>query len=318
MNKIYRRKHLFLLFTLALIFALIITACGDDDGDDQESSEDDAAEQTSPLVIGLSVSTLGNPFFVELQAGAETAAEQHDVTLIVEDAQDDAAQQNTQIQSLIEQGVNALLINPVDGEAVVEAIEAANEAGIPVFTIDRSAAGGTIVSHIASDNAAGGAMAANHLAEVIGRSGNVVELQGIPGTSAAQARGDGFNEAIAAYEDITVIARETANFNRDEGQTVFAALLEEYDAIDGVFAHNDEMILGAIEAAKEAERAGDITFVGFDAIEDALTAIEAGELQATIAQQPKEMGRLGVETAVKHLNGETVADEIPVDLALIQ
>ena len=114
-----------------------------------------------------------------------------------------------------------------------------------------------------------------------------------------------------------MIARETANFNREEGRTVFAALLEEYEEIDGVFAHNDEMILGAIEAAKAADRAGDILFVGFDAIEDAVAAVESGDLLATIAQQPAEMGRLGVEAAVDYLNGTEIPESVPVDLALI-
>jgi len=315
MNRPNFPRFVKLLALMSLVFALLLAACGDDDDKDQEAAP--AASEAPEVTIGLSVSTLQNPFFVSLKEGAEAAAERLGVTLLVEDAGDDADQQATQIQSLIDEGASVLLINPVGSDSVVAAIEAANEAEVPVFTIDRSASGGEVVSHIASDNLAGGKMAGDYLAESLGKTGKIVELQGIPGTSAAEARGAGFNEAMEAYPDMELIAQETANFDRAEGQTVFAAILEEQDEIDGVFAHNDEMILGAIEAAKEADRAGEIQFVGFDAVEDAITALEAGDLLATVAQQPAEMGRLGVEAAVSYLNGEEVDDFIPVDLALI-
>lgn len=306
-------KYPRLLLVLALLLSLALAACGDDE--ETEATPGPTEEQA--VTLGLAVSTLQNPFFVSLRDGAQTAADRLGVELVVKDAADDIETQKTQIQELIDANVSAILINPVDGDGIVPAIEAANEANIPVLTIDRSATGGVIVSHVASDNLAGGRMAAEYLAESLGGSGKVIELEGIPGTSAAEARGAGFNEAIAEAEGIEVIARETANFNREEGQTVFAALLEEYEEIDGVFAHNDEMILGAIEAAKAADRAGDILFVGFDAIEDAVAAVESGDLLATIAQQPAEMGRLGVEAAVDYLNGTEIPESVPVDLALI-
>jgi len=293
---------------------LVLAACGEEEKE-PEATPEPTEEET--VTLGLAVSTLQNPFFVSLRDGAQTAANRLGVELVVKDAADDVEQQKTQVQELIDAGVDAILINPVDGDAIVPAIEAANAANIPVLTIDRSASGGQIVSHIASDNLAGGRMAAEYLAESLGGTGKVIELEGVPGTSAAQQRGAGFNEAIAESEGIEVIARQTANFNREEGKTVFAQLLDQYDEIDGVFAHNDEMILGAIEAAKEAGRAADIRFVGFDAVEDAVNAVESGDLLATIAQQPQEMGRLGVESAVKHLNGEDIPESVPVDLALI-
>jgi ribose transport system substrate-binding protein len=271
----------------------------------------------SAKVIGVSISRLANPFFVSLRDGAAEAASRLGVELVVEDASDDAETQAQQVGMMIDQGVAALLINPVDSEAIVPVIEAANAAGIPVFTIDRSAAGGEVVAHIASDNVAGGEMAARYLAETLSLSGRVVELRGTEGTSAARDRGAGFNAAMADYPNIEIVASETANFSVAEGESVFAAILAANDDIDGVFAHNDDMILGAIEAARAAGRLADIRFVGFDAVEAAVQAVEAGELLATVAQQPAEIGRLGVETAVKVLNGETVAASIPVDLALI-
>jgi ribose transport system substrate-binding protein len=277
-----------------------------------------AAPPPEQYTIGLSLSTLNNPFFVTLRDGAQAAADAAGVELIVVDAQDDSAREATNIEDLIQRGVDALLVNPTDADAIVPSIERANAAGIPVFTIDRAASGGEIVSHIASDNVAGGRMAAEFLCTALGGQGKVVELEGIAGTSAARDRGQGFNEYMSSEcTGVEIVARQTANFNRAEGLTVFENILEAQPVIDGVFAHNDEMILGAIEAAKAANRAGEIVFVGFDAVDDAVAAVEAGDLAATVAQQPSEMGRLGIETAVQHLNGETVESYIPVALSLV-
>lgn len=272
---------------------------------------------TKEITLGLSLSTLNNPFFVTLKEGAEQKAAELGVKLIVVDSQDDPAKEATNIEDLIQKKVDALLINPTDADAVVPSVQKANAAGIPVFTIDRAAAGGEIVSHIASDNVAGGKMAGEYLAQLLGGKGKVVELEGIAGTSAARDRGKGFNEVMANYPDIEIVARQTANFNRAEGLSVFENILQAQPEINGVFAHNDEMILGAIQAAEAAGRAQDIIFVGFDAIDDAVQAVKDGKLAATVAQQPAQMGILGVEMAVKYLNGETVEKFIPVPLSLV-
>ncbi|XWX05469.1 D-ribose ABC transporter substrate-binding protein [Aggregatilineales bacterium SYSU G02658] len=268
--------------------------------------------------IGVSISRLSNPFFISLVEGAQETADRLGVELIVVDAADNPSTEAANIEDLIAQGVDAILINPTDSDAVVPSVAAANAAGIPVFTIDRSANGGDIVSHIASDNVAGGVLAAQYLCRKLGGTGSVVELEGIPGTSAARDRGAGFNAYMSeSCPGVTIVARQTANFNRAEGLTVFENILQAQADIDGVFAHNDDMILGAIEAANAAGRAG-IVFVGFDAVDDAVAAVRAGTLAATVAQQPALMGAIGVETAVSALNGETVDDFIPVSLRIVQ
>ncbi|AHC14907.1 ribose ABC transporter substrate-binding protein RbsB [Salinispira pacifica] len=269
------------------------------------------------IVIGLSVSTLNNPFFVTLRDGAQDAADLLGVELIVVDSQDDPAREASNIQDLIQRGVDALLINPTDSDAVVPSVQRANSEGIPVFTVDRGASSGDVVAHVASDNVAGGEMAGEYLVEAIGGSGSVVELQGIPGTSAARDRGEGFNNIVGANSDVSVVAAQTANFNRTEGLNVFQNILQAQSDIDGVFAHNDEMILGAIQAAEAAGRADDIVFVGFDAVDDAVAAVEDGRLAATVAQRPEEIGSTGLRTAVSYLQGETVEDYIPVALMLV-
>jgi len=268
-------------------------------------------------IYGLSLSTLNNPFFVTLKEGAEAKAAELGVILVIMDSQDDPAKEAVNMEDLIQQEVDAILVNPTDADAVVPSVMKANAAGIPVFTIDRGAAGGDVVAHVASDNVAGGVMAAEFLLEAIGEPSKVVELEGIAGTSAARDRGTGFNAVVGAASGVEVVARQTANFNRAEGLSVFENILQAQPEIDGVFAHNDEMILGAIEAARAAERSG-IVFVGFDAVDDAVAAVKDGSLAATVAQQPGMIGSLGVETAYDYLMGKSVPANIPVDLALVK
>jgi len=307
------KSKLLQILAVFAILALVLAAC--QPAEPEVVPVEEPAEEA--FTIGLSLSTLNNPFFVTLKEGAEEAAAAAGVTLVIVDSQDDATTEASNFEDLIQQNVDVILVNPTDADAIVPSIEKANSAGIPVFTIDRGASGGEVVSHIASDNEAGGRMAGEFLCDALGGEGKVVELEGIAGTSAARDRGKGFNDYMSEEcPGVEIIARQTANFNRAEGLTVFENILQAEPEIDGVFAHNDEMILGAIEAAEAAGRT-DIIFVGFDAVDDAVAAVEAGKLAATIAQQPYVMGRLGVEKAVEFLGGVSVDAYIPVDLALV-
>jgi len=271
-------------------------------------------------VVGLSLSTLNNPFFVALRDGALQAAQKAGIRLIVLDAQDRVDKQVADIEDLIQRRVRVLLVNPTDSAAVVPAIQRANRAGIPVITVDRAAAGGQIAFHIASDNVAGGRMAAEYICQQLlkGR-GKVVELEGIPGTSAARDRGQGFNAYLKEKcPGITVVARQTANFDRAQGLSVMENILQAQREIDAVFAHNDEMALGALQAIKASGRK--IPVVGFDATPDAVKAVQACEMAATVAQQPQEMGRIAVEKAVELIRGAKPPAKtqfIPVPLKLV-
>lgn len=269
------------------------------------------------IKLGLAVSTLNNPFFVDLKDGAEAKAGEMGVEILTVDAQDDAASQLSSVEDLLIKQIDVLIVNPVDGNAVVSAITAANDAGVPVITVDRAAEGGDVASHIASDNVAGGKMAGDFIAEQLGEEGKVVELQGIPGTSAARDRGEGFNQSMDSYPGMEVIARQPAGFDRAEGMTVMENILQGNPEIDAVFAHNDNMALGAMEAIAAAGRSDEIMIVGFDAIGDAVEAVQEGNMAATVAQKPYLMGEMAVETAIKVANGEEVEEYTPVPLELI-
>jgi ribose transport system substrate-binding protein len=265
--------------------------------------------------IGLSVSTLNNPFFVTLRDGAQGAADEAGAELIISDAQNDTAQQQDDIQNFVTQQVNAILVNPVDSDAVVPAIEAANQANIPVIALDRGASGGEIASTIASDNVQGGNLAGEELIRLVG-SGSVAQLEGIPGAEPARDRGQGFQEAIDAQNSVEVVASQTANFDRAEGLNVTENILQANPGIVGIFAQNDEMALGAVQALG-GSAGEEVKVVGFDAIEDALSAIQDGTMNATVAQQPAEIGSLGVENAISVINDESVEENIPVEVQLV-
>lgn len=299
---------------MVLIAMLILAACSMEAPGSGSEDAGSGGEAEGDYSIGFSISTLNNPFFVTLSEGAQAKAEELGATVSVVDAQDDAAKQASDVEDLIQQGVDLIMINPVDSEAVAAAVESANAANIPVITVDRSAAGGEVVSHIASDNIAGGEMAGEHLASLVGEGAKVAELEGVPGSSAARERGEGFNNI--AGEKLDVVAKQTANFNRSEGLTVMENILQSNPDITGVFAHNDEMALGALEAIEASGK--DITVVGFDATEDAVKAVEEGRLGGTVAQKPEMIGEMAIETAVKSLDGEEVEASIPVELELIQ
>lgn len=267
--------------------------------------------------VGLSISTLNNPFFVDLRDGARAAAKRLKVNLVILDAQNDSAKEASGIEDLIAKKVAVIAINPTDSDAIVPTIKKINGAKIPVVTVDRGANGGTVVAHIASDNVAGGKMAAEYVAKRLNGKGNVVMLEGIAGTSAARDRGKGFREGLKKFPGMKLVAVQTADFDRAKGLSVMENILQAQKKIDAVFAQNDEMALGAIQAIEAAKRQKEMFVVGFDAIGDALAAVKAGKMAATVAQQPKEMGRLAVEAAVKIINKQKVPKFTPVPLRLI-
>ncbi len=266
--------------------------------------------------LALVVSTLNNPFFVTLKEGAEEKAGELGYELLVLDSQNDPAKELAAVEDVLNKDVKLLMINPTDSDAVRSAIRAANRKDVPVVTLDRGASGGDVISHVASDNIQGGMAAADLIAATLGGSGKVVELQGVPGTSAARDRGDGFNSKIAESAGIEVVASQAADFDRTKGLNVMENILQAQPEIDAVFAHNDEMALGAIKAIEAAKR--DIVVVGFDGTDDAVAAVKDGSMLATVAQQAAMIGALGVEAADMILKGETVPEYTPVPLQLIQ
>ena len=301
-----------LLFFAAMI-SIVLAACSMDSGSSSDSKGSEGAKDSSEQSIGLSISTLNNPFFVTLADAAKAQASENGVNITVADAQDDASKQASDVENLIQKGVDLIIINPVDSASVASAVEAANAKNIPVITVDRSAEGGEVVAHIASDNVAGGELAGEYLMTLIEEGAEVAMLEGVAGSSAARDRGQGFLNIVDGK--VNLVASQTANFNRTEGLTVMENILQANPNVKAVFAQNDEMALGALEAISSANK--DVIVIGFDATDDAVAKVQAGQLAATVAQQPALIGEKAIEAAVKVLAGESVEANIPVDLELV-
>ena len=265
--------------------------------------------------IGMVLSTLNNPFFVNMKDGAEKEAEKLGYDLVVLDSQNDPAKERANVEDLIQLGVIALLINPTDSDAVVKTVEVANKSNIPVITLDRQANGGKITSHIASDNIKGGEMAAEYVLDKFKDekgSINVVEIQGIPGASATRDRGEGFHNIMDKNDKFNFISIQAADFDRQKGLQVMENIIQANPNIQVVFAHNDEMALGAVKAIKASGI--NALVIGFDGNDDAKDSIDANEMTAIIAQQPDLIGALGVELANKIYKGESIKNKIAADL----
>lgn len=265
--------------------------------------------------ITLVVSTLNNPFFVALKDGAQKKATEMGYELVVLDSQNNPAKELANVEDTLVKGTKIILINPTDSDAVGNAVLAANKASVPVITLDRASNKGTVVSHIASDNVAGGKMAGDLLVNELGKDAKIIQIEGIVGTSASRERGQGFAEAMKD-NGITLLASQPADFDRAKGMNVMQNLLTAKPDVQAVFAQNDEMALGAMRALQTAGRS-DVLIVGFDGTDDGIKAVERGRIKATIAQQPALIGEIGVETADKLIKGETVDKQIPVELKLI-
>ena len=298
------------LFALVLSLAMMVTMTGCRiviDG------EDAMGESGGNGTVGLSISTQNNPFFVTLVEGAEAKAMELGMELTVVDANDDAAKQTSDIEDLVSKNISVLIVNPVDSDAVSGAVAAAKSRGVKVISVDRAVNDVEIDCQIASDNVLGAELATQFIVDTLGEGAITAELMGITGASAAIDRGAGFHNI--ADKKLTVAASQTANFDRAEGMVVMENMLQANGSIQAVFAANDEMALGAVEAISGAGKK--ILVVGFDATDDAVEAVKSGRMGATIAQQPGLIGATAMENAEKLVEGETIPNAIPVEVTLI-
>ncbi len=286
----------------------------------------EAPRETGPPRVALVLKTLNSPFFIDMQRGGREAAARLKVDLVVQaaDREVDVEKQMQIIENLIQTGVKALCVTPSGSKEIVPALVKANRAGIPVVVVDTrvdpkaaAEAGLSTDSFVGSDNYEGGRLAGAHLAALTGGKGTVAILEGIPGHETGDSRLKGFRDAVKDLPGLRIVASQTANWERDQGFTVFQNLLQAHPDLDAVFACNDMMALGAVEAIAAAGRTGKVTVIGFDAVEDARKAIASGAMVASVAQFPSEMGRIAVESAAKLLRGEKPPADQRVRIELV-
>jgi len=304
--------------TVLLIFVML--------GPSAACNRGDSTSTTGAPRVAFVMKTLNHPFFLDMQRGAQEAADRAGIQLVVQAAEReiDVEKQMQIIENLLQTGVKVLIVTPSGSREIAPAIAKANRANVPVIVVDtridpKAAADNNlkIESFIGSDNYEGGRLAGEHLATATGGKARVGVLEGIPGHETGDSRLRGFRDALQKHPGMTIVASQPANWERDQGFTVFQNMLQAHPDIDSLFACNDLMALGAVEAIAAAGKAGRIRVVGFDALDDARKAIEAGRMDASMAQSPRDMGRLAVEGASRLLKSEPVPADQTVPIGLV-
>jgi ribose transport system substrate-binding protein len=266
--------------------------------------------------IGVTLLTREHVFYKDLEAGLKEAADRRGYQLIVNSGDFDLAKQQSQIENFIVQQVDAIIVCPADSKGIGPAIERANQANIPVFTADIAAQGGQVVSHIASDNLSGGRLAADFIAKALNGQGDV----GIIGQQEVQSgldRETGFKEEMAKHPGIKVVSILNGGGVRDKALKAADDMLQGNPGIKGIFGINDDSALGALSAAEDRGRS-DIVIVGYDAIPEAVKAIERGsDLKADVAQQPRDLGAKTIEAIATYFGGGQVPKSIAVPVKIV-
>lgn len=309
------------LTKIATIGSVLVMGGGTLGGCGATGLNSDAGSSTSKVVkkapsklkIGVSISTLSNPVFITLKNELQKYSDKKGSKIIINNANNDTSKQNNDVEDLIQQKVDAIIVNPCDSSAISTVIQKANDAKIPVICIDRGADRGTVVSTVASDNVAGGKMAADYLIKKLGLKAKIAELQGIPGASATRERGQGFDKI--ADKKLNIVSKQTAQFDRAKGLSVTENILQAHHDVKGIFSQNDEMAVGAARAVKASKK--DIVIVGFDGTNDALKLIKSGQMTATVAQQWDKMADTSLDAVYDYYQGKTVKKNNLVPVRLI-
>jgi len=298
-------------FTTAIFavtaFVLLAGGCGK-----SEKKTENKGGQNRGLTIGVTLLTRTHPFYQDLEAGLQEAAKENGYTLLVTAGEFDVAKQKDQIQDFIVRKVDAIIVSPCDSKSIGTAIAAANAAGIPVFTADIAclAEGVKVICHTASDNVAGGRLAAQAISQAIGGSGTVAIIDH-PEVESVIQRVKGFEEELAKSPNITVVAKLSGHGVKDQAFRTTEDILQAHPDLSAIFGINDDSALGALAAVEKAGKSGKVKIIGFDAVPEAREAIKAGKIYADVIQKPNEIGRKTIEAIKTYISGGTVA---PVNL----
>ena len=272
------------------------------------------ASPDEQILIAFSQGTMNHPWRVAMVEGNQQYAAENfpNVELVVTDGQNQASKQVSDVESLLVRQPKVLMISPLTAEALTPVVERALAEGIPVVTLDRMV--DTCVSvHVGAENLPIGRQAAEFLAQRLNGEGQIIEIQGTAGASATVDRHNGFAEVLQNYPDLKVVAEQTADYLREPATSFMEDMLQRFGPgeIDAVYAHNDEMALGAVEAIKDAGRLEEILVVGIDGQETAFESVKAGEMAATFTYH--YVAPEGVITAYQLATGEEVEPVITLE-----
>lgn len=265
--------------------------------------------QAKDLVVGLAVANLQADFFNQIKQSVEAEGKAKGVKVITVDAQGNSSTQVSQIEDLITRQIDVLIYIPAGATAAGVPVKAAKAAGIPVIAVDRNAPDAPGDTFIASDSVAGAKTLAEYVGKVTQGKGRVAILQGQIGTTPENDRAKGFEQGLAAFPDLKVVAQQPAEWAQDKGFAVAQDMLQRDPNITVFFGRADAMALGAAQAVKVGNLDHPVTVVGFDGDVAALKAVASGVLQATMTQQTQAMGRLAVDSAIDFKAGKSVPKE---------
>ena len=284
-----------------LLVGSIFFACN------QGSKSGSGAEST--ITIGASMLSLQSEFVVNVKDAMEAAAKDNGVKLIVSDAQRTAEKQVQQIETFIAQQVDAIILNPCEVEASSPAVEKAKAAGIPIINVNSETTAKTD-GFVGSKDETSGEIAMEQIAKLLAGKGNIVMMDGYMGQAAQIKRAIGAKNILSKYPDIKVLAEQTAEWDRAKAMSLMENWIQAYgDKINAVFAHNDEMGMGAVQALEQAKLKDKVVVVSIDAIADALQAVKDGRLNATVFQDAKGQGAGAVDLAIKFAKKEPVGQK---------
>ena len=294
--------------------AMILAGCGKQA---EQSNQNAPANPQTKLTIGVSLLTRTHPFYQELEAGLKEAAAANGWELLITAGEFDVAKQKDQLQEFIVRKVNAIILAPCDSKSIGTSVKAANDAGIPVFTADIAclAEGVKVVTHVASDNVAGGRLAAQAVAKAINGTGKVAIIDH-PEVESVIQRVKGFEEEIATIPGIQIAAKLSGHGVKDQAFRTAEDILQAHPDVTAIFGINDDSALGALAAIEKAGKSGKVIVVGFDAVPEARAAIKAGKIYADVIQKPYEIGKQTMEAVKTYISGGTVSPVVLIPCAL--
>jgi len=261
------------------------------------------------FTIGVVMGNLDNPYFVQMAVAAEEQAKLFGVETTVLNANYDSATQLSQVETLLQRKVDAIVINPTDSVALIPAAEAAYKAGVPFVCVDRNVETNHISMNIESDNYMAGKLCAEYIAKRLNGRGKIAILLGTLGINVTRDRTNGFIDEINKYPEIKIVAQQTGNFNMAEGMSVAESILTAHPDLDAIYSENDPMALGAVQAIKQLGYKKDIFIVSIDGAPNALEVVKnGGYIAMTVAQQPRKMTILGTTIAYLLANDFKVED----------
>jgi ribose transport system substrate-binding protein len=270
--------------------------------------------------IALVAKALDSEWWQRVRAGAEEAAKAHPevrLAVLAPEREVNIDQQVAILEDQITKRVAALAVAPTGAAELIPVLDRAHAAGIPVIVFDTDINWATKLSFVGSDNRRAGRLAAEYIVKIVGGKGKVAVIRGILGVMTHEDRLAGFRDGIRDAPGIECVAVQPANSERALAMSVMENLLTRYPDLVAVFATNDQMALGAVEAIAARNLSGKVAVVGIDATYEAVRAVEAGRLAGDIAMYPEGLGRNAVEAAVKAARGEAVEKRVEVGEALV-